>query len=37
MFLGDNEIKESLLSGDGDRKIYKIYEKEYLCIEDLDF
>jgi len=37
MFLGDDEIKESLLSGDGDRKIYKIYEKEYLCIEDLDF
>ena len=37
MFLGDDVIKESLLSGDGDRKIYKIYEKEYLGIEDLDF
>ena len=37
IFLGNDEIKEALLSGDGDRKIYKIYEKEYLCIEDLDF
>ena len=37
MFLGDNEIKEALLSGDGNRKIYEIYEKEYLCIEDLNF
>ena len=37
MFLGDDEIKEALLSGDCDRKIYKIYEKEYLGIEDLDF
>ena len=37
MFLGDNDIKEALLKGDADRKIYKIYEKEYLGIEELDF
>ena len=37
MFLGDNDIKEALLKGDADRKIYEIYEKEYLGIEELDF
>lgn len=36
MFLGDDEIKESLLSGDIDRKIYKIYENEYLGIERIE-
>ena len=37
IFLSEDDIKESLLKGDGDRKIYKIYEKDYLGIEDLDF
>lgn len=37
MFVGKDDIKESLLKGDCDRKIYKIYEKEYLGIEEIDF
>jgi hypothetical protein len=42
MFLEDenDNIRESLLRGDKDRKIYKIYETEYLGIEEastLDF
>ena len=30
----DNKIKEGLLKGDKDRKIYKMYESEFLCIDN---
>jgi len=34
MFLENESIRESLLKGDKDRKIYKTYEREYLCIDN---
>ena len=37
LFLNNEEYKEGLLKGDKDRKIYKIYEKEFLGIEHMDF
>lgn len=37
LFLNNEEYKEGLLKGDKDRKIYKIYEKEFLGIEQMDF
>ena len=35
MFLedGNSNIRESLMKGDKDRKIYKQYEREYLDID----
>ena len=37
IFIDNVEYKEALLKGDKDRKIYKIYEKDFLGIEELDF
>ena len=37
LFLNNEEYKEGLLKGDKDRKIYKIYEKEFLGIEHMNF
>jgi hypothetical protein len=36
MFINDSNIKEALLKGDKDRKIFKKYEKEFLGIENKD-
>ena len=32
-----SRMKETLLKGDKDRKIYQIYEREYIGIEEIDF
>ena len=37
LFLDKEDYKEGLLKGDKDRKIYKIYEKEFLGIDQMDF
>ena len=37
IFIENIEYKEALLKGDKDRKIYKIYEKDYLGIAEMDF
>ena len=37
VFLNNAEYKEGLLKGDKDRKIYKIYERDFLRIGELDF
>jgi hypothetical protein len=36
-FIENTDYKEALLKGDKDRKIYKIYEKDYLGITEIDF
>jgi hypothetical protein len=35
VFIKNDEFKEELLKGDKDRKIYKIYERDYLAIEEI--
>jgi hypothetical protein len=35
IFIKNDEFKEELLKGDKDRKIYKIYERDYLAIEEI--
>ena len=37
IFINNEEYKVRLLKGDEDRKIYKIYEKDFLDIGELDF
>ena len=37
VFIKNDEFKEELLKGDKDRKIYKIYERDYLGIQEMDF
>ena len=37
VFLNNDEYKEGLLKGDKDRKIYKIYERDFLGIGELEF
>ena len=37
VFISNTDYKEALLKGDKDRKIYKIYEKDYLGIAEIDF
>ena len=37
MLIENDEYKEKLLKGDKDRYIFKIFEKEYLGIEDINF
>ena len=37
IMMSNDTFKEGLLNGDKDRKIYKIYEKEFLGIEKIDF
>ena len=37
IMMSNDTFKEGLLNGDKDRKIYKIYEKDFLNIEKIDF
>ena len=37
IMMSNDTFKEGLLNGDKDRKIYKIYEKDFLSIEKIDF
>jgi len=37
VMMGSEEFKEGLLKGDKNRRIYNIYESEYLCLESLNF
>jgi hypothetical protein len=37
IFIKNDEFKEELLKGDKDRKIYKIYERDYLGIQEISF
>ena len=37
IFINNREYKEALLKGDKDRKIYKIYEVDYLGIQEISF
>ena len=36
-FIDNTEYKEALLKGDKDRKIYEIYEVDFLDIQEMDF
>lgn len=37
VFINNTEYKEELLKGDKNRKIYKIYERDFLDIDEMDF
>jgi hypothetical protein len=37
VMMGSEEFKEGLLKGDKNRRIYNIYESEYLCLESINF